>query len=302
MLVLNVTECPPALRGDLSGWLQEIDTGVYVGQVSQRVREEIWKRTVAHLKKGRAVMVFSARNEQRMDFKIHNASWELIDFDGLKLMLRPSAARQHARASATQAPMSGYSTASRMRFRSRTKTSLATSSGLPGQFVIMDLETTGLQAKAHEVIEFGAIRVVAGQETACFQALVRPQNPLPKSIIQLTHITPDMLEREGRPLLEVLLEFLSFLQDDPIIAHNIAFDLDFLREACNQTGLAFPGNRRIDTLNLSERYLIGVENHQLETLMRHLNLPYPTPHRSLPDCRATLMLVNKLIEIREHMT
>ncbi len=69
MLVLSVTDCPPALRGDLSRWLLEIDTGVYVGKVSQRVREELWKRVVKHLKNGRAVMVYNARNEQKMDWR-----------------------------------------------------------------------------------------------------------------------------------------------------------------------------------------------------------------------------------------
>lgn len=89
MLVICLSKCPPALRGDLTRWLQEIDTGVYAGHVSARVREELWERIVSNIKDGRATMVYSARNEQRMEFRVHNTEWVPIDFDGLKLMLRP---------------------------------------------------------------------------------------------------------------------------------------------------------------------------------------------------------------------
>ncbi|MGI6142166.1 MAG: type I-E CRISPR-associated endoribonuclease Cas2e [Caldicoprobacterales bacterium] len=93
MIVLILTDCPPALRGDLTKWLQEVNTNVYVGRVNARVRDQIWKRVLENAKSGRATMVYRANNEQRMDFRVHNTSWEPIDFDGLKLMLRPSPAR-----------------------------------------------------------------------------------------------------------------------------------------------------------------------------------------------------------------
>lgn len=84
-----MTDCPPQLRGDLSKWLCEINTGVYVGQVSQRVREALWIRVCENLKNGRATMVYSTNGEQKMDFRVHNTAWEPVDFDGLKLMRRP---------------------------------------------------------------------------------------------------------------------------------------------------------------------------------------------------------------------
>ena len=87
MIVITLTDCPLGLRGDLTKWLQEINTGVYVGQVSARVREQLWTRIIENAKNGRATMVFNAQNEQRLDFCVHNTIWEPIDFDGLKLML-----------------------------------------------------------------------------------------------------------------------------------------------------------------------------------------------------------------------
>ena len=93
MVVISLTECPISLRGDLTKWLLEINPGVFVGRVSARVRGNLWGRVCDSIKTGKATMVYSARNEQGLDFKVHNAEWEPIDFDGLKLMLRPSSAR-----------------------------------------------------------------------------------------------------------------------------------------------------------------------------------------------------------------
>lgn len=87
-----MTNCPPRLRGDLSKWLCEINTGVYVGNVSSRVRDALWDRVCQNLKNGQATLVFTTAGEQRMDFRTHNTTWEAVDFDGIKLMRAASAA------------------------------------------------------------------------------------------------------------------------------------------------------------------------------------------------------------------
>jgi CRISPR-associated protein Cas2 len=93
MIVISMTDCPVGLRGDLTKWLLEINTGVFVGQVSARVRDRLWERITETTKEGRVTMVFNTNNEQRLDFRVHNGTWEPIDFDGIKLMLRPSPSR-----------------------------------------------------------------------------------------------------------------------------------------------------------------------------------------------------------------
>ena len=87
--MLTMTNCPPRLRGDLSKWLCEINTGVYVGNVSSRVRDALWDRVCQNLKNGQATLVFTTAGEQRMDFRTHNTTWEAVDFDVIKLMRRP---------------------------------------------------------------------------------------------------------------------------------------------------------------------------------------------------------------------
>ena len=89
MIVLIISKCPPSLRGDLTKWLLEISTGVFVGRLSARVRDELWERTVNSADTGKALMVFERVNEQHLDFRLHNCDWSVEDFDGLKLTLKP---------------------------------------------------------------------------------------------------------------------------------------------------------------------------------------------------------------------
>jgi CRISPR-associated protein Cas2 len=86
--VVVLTAVPPGLRGHLTRWLLEISPGVFIGYVPARVRDHIWTRIIEHVTDGRALMVHSARNEQRLAFKVHNHDWTPVDHDGLVLMRR----------------------------------------------------------------------------------------------------------------------------------------------------------------------------------------------------------------------
>ena len=94
MVVLMLTACPAGLRGHLTRWLMEIGPGVFVGRVSTRVRDLLWARVLELVKDGRAIMVFPARNEQGMEFRMHRSAWIPTDVDGIKLFLRPPAGDQ----------------------------------------------------------------------------------------------------------------------------------------------------------------------------------------------------------------
>ena len=89
MVVIVLNDCPPKLRGDLSKWLFEINTGVYVGNISARVRDLLWERICNNVKHGQATMVYPAQGEQKLEFCVHNTNWKVVDFDGIKLMQRP---------------------------------------------------------------------------------------------------------------------------------------------------------------------------------------------------------------------
>jgi CRISPR-associated protein Cas2 len=106
MTVIVLAACPVGLRGHLTRWLLEISPGVFVGKINTRVRRLMWTRVTEMVKNGRAIMVFSADNEQGLDFAVHAHDWIPTDFEGINLMLRPAAP--------TPTP-TGWSAASRRR-------------------------------------------------------------------------------------------------------------------------------------------------------------------------------------------
>lgn len=111
MITLVLSACPAGLRGDLTKWLLEISPGVFVGEVSARVRDLLWKRTVELCKDGRALLIFSAATEQGFSYRTHNHEWEPVDCDGVLLLRRPVQRKKPAR-------RTGWSTA-RAQQRSR---------------------------------------------------------------------------------------------------------------------------------------------------------------------------------------
>lgn len=90
MIVLVLTACPAGLRGHLTRWLLEISPGVFVGHVPARVRDALWDRTVEMCRDGRAILVYTIRGEQHFGFRVHRHDWDVVDFDGLKLIQRPN--------------------------------------------------------------------------------------------------------------------------------------------------------------------------------------------------------------------
>lgn len=89
MQVLVLNSVPAGLRGDVTRWFMEIATGVYVGNVSARIRDELWERILSLAGRGRAIMVYPARNEQGYVVRTYQYDWEPEEFDGLTLMMRP---------------------------------------------------------------------------------------------------------------------------------------------------------------------------------------------------------------------
>lgn len=283
-----MTDCPPRLRGDLSKWLCEINTGVYVGQLSSRVRDALWDRVCKNLQTGRATMVYTTNNEQKMDFRVHNTAWTPVDLDGIKLMRRPLP--QGLADDPALKP--GFSNAAKRQMAARR--AAARSHG-GGRVVLIDLETTGLQPGQDEIIEFGALRLDDGGETE-FSCLVRPKGPLPKTITELTGITDAMLQEKGLALEQALERFLAFIGKDKLVGYNLSFDMAFLRAACQQAGQPMQANRSVDLLSLARRKVSGVSNFRLATLAAHFGLAQPISHRAAADCQLMKVLYEKLNE------
>ena len=291
MVVIALEKCPLALRGDLTKWLQEISLGVYVGQVSARVRDNLWQRVCSECKNGRATMVYSARNEQHLNFEVHNAAWEPIDFDGIKLMLRPNAERLAKNAKHA----SGFSDAS-IRGKARKRRGKDRPLQEPDEYVVLDLETTGLDHEHDAIIEMGAIRYLLGEVDEEFQTFVKMDDSLPASVIELTGISDDDVEC-GMALEDALDELLYFIDNSPLVMHNAAFDLGFLEVALEACDLDEIENEVIDTLELARKKLPHMGSHRLDTLRDYFGIDGTQAHRALEDCQLTRELLLELLAL-----
>ena len=163
-------------------------------------------------------------------------------------------------------------------------------------FVVCDVETTGLSARATGIIEIAAARVRGGRIVAEFAQLVDPGVRLPPFITQLTGIADAMLVGQPR-IAAVWPQFTEFLSTDVLVAHNARFDLSFL----NAAALAHDGrpiaNPTLCTLQLARRLLPGLRRRGLDALAAHFAIPQSDRHRALGDVRITVEVLFRLLEL-----
>jgi len=157
-------------------------------------------------------------------------------------------------------------------------------------FAVADIETTGLKCESDEVIELAAVLVEPdGTVTAEFSMLVRPQNPVPAEITQLTGITQTDVGALGQPLPQALSAFLEHVGERPVFFHNAPFDQGFLARAATLTKLKFR-NKVHDTLPLARQAWPSLGTYKLGMLAEHVGAAAPS-HRALGDAKATLAVL-----------
>jgi len=170
---------------------------------------------------------------------------------------------------------------------------------LPRQFVVLDLETTGLSPRTNEIIEIGAIRVDLDSDVhLTFQTLVRPQKRVPHRISQMTGISQEMVEHDGRHISDALGEFLDFIQELPLVTFNANFDMAFLHAAAAASGRTIT-NPYTCALKLARRAWPGLASYRLVDLARLGGLSNDGTHRALGDCqRAMIVFTAAASEVR----
>ena len=276
MIVVSMTNCPPKLRGDLSKWLLEINTGVYVGQVSARVREALWKRICENVGGGQATMVFSTNNEQHFDFHVHNTSWRPADFDGIKLMKHPNAVPYKVNADSDAKTAMSMAAIQRMNKKRRRN-------GLLTSYVLLDIETTGLSCETDKILEIGYVEVGAGRIVSQ-QSILISVDKIPEEIIKLTGITPELATRDGSDLKSAIERVFEMIDDRNVLIYNAEFDLAFLKKGAKSCGVDFPDIHLLDVLELSKKMIKDAPNYKLGTIASLLGITNKQPHRALGDC------------------
>lgn len=166
---------------------------------------------------------------------------------------------------------------------------------IPGHYTVVDTETTGLDPQADRLIEIAAIRVRAGKEVARFETLVKPGRKLSKAIVDLTGITDGELTNAPEPQ-DALQQFIDFLKDDIIVAHNANFDVNFLYDSMQRCGMKPLENNFVDTMRLAKCIRPDLNNYKLATLAKTYRIAQPKAHRALADCETTMAVLQKLDE------
>lgn len=166
-------------------------------------------------------------------------------------------------------------------------------------FVVFDLETTGAKAPPCRITEIGAYRVRNGQVAEEFHTLINPQTSIPPFITSLTGITDSMV-KEAPVFRDVASQFLEFIGDSVLVAHNALFDMGFLN---HEIGRVYENyrvwNPSLCTVQLSRKLLPNIENHKLNTVANYFSIELLNHHRASDDARATAhIFVNLLKDLK----
>lgn len=122
--------------------------------------------------------------------------------------------------------------------RSKTRRgSVAAETDEPREYVVLDVETTGLDADKDAIIEIAAIKVEQGVEAGRLHELIRYDKGIPKKVVELTGITDEMLAEKGIELERAVSGLLSFVGSRIVVAHNASFDTGFVQAACEECDL-----------------------------------------------------------------
>ena len=162
-------------------------------------------------------------------------------------------------------------------------------------FVVFDIETTGLSSREDQITEIGAVKVKNGQVVDTFSALINPERKIPFNIVELTGITDDMV-KDQPTISKVLPEFLDFVGACPVVAHNAAFDVGFIKEQCLRLDLDFDPTV-VDTIDLAKLLLKDVKRFNLKRITKHLNISLTNHHRAVDDATATAQVFIKFLNM-----
>ncbi|MGI8468792.1 MAG: 3'-5' exonuclease [Pyrinomonadaceae bacterium] len=162
-------------------------------------------------------------------------------------------------------------------------------------FVVFDLETTGAKCPPCRVTEIGAYRIERGEIVAEFQTLVNPETSIPSFITQLTGISNSMV-RDAPRFAEIASDFLNFIGDAVLVAHNAPFDMRFLNHEISRIHRDYRvANSHLCTVQLSRKLLPDIENHRLHTVAEHYSIYIENRHRAADDAHATAKIFVNLL-------
>lgn len=161
-------------------------------------------------------------------------------------------------------------------------------------YVVFDIETTGLSITQNKIIEIAAVKMQDGKEIDRYATFVNPHERIPYNIQQLTNITDEMV-KDAPNVEPVMEEFVKFVGDAVLVAHNARFDIGFIQATLKKMGLTELTNPVLDTLELARLLFPTMKNHRLNTLTDKYKVALESHHRAIDDTIALGGVLNGLL-------
>jgi polyribonucleotide nucleotidyltransferase len=156
-----------------------------------------------------------------------------------------------------------------------------------GEFVVVDVETTGTDPRTSDLVEVAAVRVKGGEIVDRWSTLVNPGRPIVGN--QMHGIADKDVAKAPSPR-DAAQQAVRFIGETTIVGHSVGFDLAFLEEALGD-GFRFRPGQYLDTLVLAREGMPGAESYRLADLARFFDIELTVNHRALPDAEATAQLL-----------
>ncbi|MBQ2450530.1 MAG: PolC-type DNA polymerase III [Lachnospiraceae bacterium] len=164
---------------------------------------------------------------------------------------------------------------------------------LDQSFVVFDIETTGFSPITNKIIEIGAVKVVNGEITERFSTFVNPEVPIPFEIEKLTGINDSMVI-DSETIEVILPQFLAFVGDAMLVAHNANFDVSFIKENAKRMDIPVDFTY-VDTVGIARTLLTAQAKYTLDAVAKTLGISLENHHRAVDDAECTAEIFVKFI-------
>lgn len=162
-------------------------------------------------------------------------------------------------------------------------------------YCVFDLETTGLSFRTEKITEIGIMKIKNGEVIDEFSSFVNPEKPIPQKVIDVTHITDEMVA-DAPKIQEILPKVLEFMGDSVLVGHNVDFDIGFLKHNCKQFGYELD-NTYVDTLRLAKDLFPEYKKYKLGIIAENLGIKVDVAHRALDDVDTTVKVFNIMLDM-----
>ena len=162
------------------------------------------------------------------------------------------------------------------------------------EYCVLDLETTGISFRTEKITEVGIIKIKNGEIIDEFECFVNPEKPIPPQVVEVTHITDDMV-KDAETIDKVIPKIIDFIGDSILVAHNADFDMGFLKHNFAEYGYSLE-NTYIDTLRLAKVIFPEYKKYKLGIIASNLGIEVENAHRALDDVKTLVAVFNVMLD------